>query len=372
MRPREVEHELRGRCAVVKQANGNGRGAFDPERGEGPPDSQREDDEERRAVDPVPASAEAGPDDPGPSVEGAAGTSDVGPAEEDVVKGGEEEPTSRSGQARTPPDGVDEGHPRSAATRSGTVEQTLLDWLGHELRNPIAAIELAVASMRELGDGRLEAPLGILERQSHRLGHVMLQVIEMARQVSQLRDAPLQAPAGSVFRPMPPRPRSFSDTDRTARLRRPGRGSRPVLTPSRHARATGPLRNHHRLLLVEDNPDLSDLLREMLVSWGFEVNAASTASAALATAQRTPPDVALIDIGLPDQDGCEVARALRDMLPPTVPLFAMSGYGQREDGARALAAGFDEFFVKPLNTGRLRRLLGDVAGIPLVSAPRKL
>lgn len=360
----------------MKQANGSGRGAFVPEQGEGPPDSRREDDEETRAVDPVHTSAEDGSGEVSQSVEEAAGpASEARSAEEDVVvKGGDEGRTS--GREDSPPsldEGVaDEGHPRSAATRSGTVEQTLLDWLGHELRNPIAAIELAVTAMRELRDPRLEAPLGILERQSHQLGHVMLQVIEMARQVSQLRDVPLHAPAGSAFRPMPSRPRSFSDADRIGRSRRPGRGTRPILTPSRHARATGPVRNHHRLLLVEDNADLSDLLRDMLVSWGFEVTAASTASAALATAQRTPPDVALIDIGLPDQDGCEVARALRDMLPPTVPLFAMSGYGQREDGARALAAGFDEFFVKPLNTGRLRRLLGDVAGIPLVSGPRKL
>ena len=359
----------------MKQANGTGRGAFDPEKDEGPPDSQREDDEETRAVDAVQASAEGDSREVGRSVEAAAASSEVSSAQEDVVvKGGEE--GRADGRGEVPPSvdqgGVDEGHPRSVTTRSGTVEQTLLDWLGHELRNPIAAIELAVTSMRELRDPRLEAPLGILERQSHQLGHVMLQVIEMARQVSQLRDAPLHAPAGSVFRPMPSRPRSFSDADRTGRPRRPSRGTRPILTPSRHARGTGPMRNHHRLLLVEDNPDLSDLLRDMLVSWGFEVNAASTASAALATAQRTPPDVALIDIGLPDQDGCEVARALRDMLPPTVPLFAMSGYGQREDGARALAAGFDEFFVKPLNTGRLRRLLGDVAGMPLVSGPRKL
>jgi CheY-like chemotaxis protein len=97
---------------------------------------------------------------------------------------------------------------------------------------------------------------------------------------------------------------------------------------------------------------------------------AGTALAALAKAAVRPPDVALVDIGLPDRDGCEVARALRNSLPPEIRLIAMSGYGQRHDGARALAAGFDEFLVKPLNTVRLRRLLGEAGPLSLTATSR--
>ena len=245
--------------------------------------------------------------------------------------------------------------------RSQQRQQTLLDWLGHELRNPIAAIELAVHAMRQLGDERLDDPLSILERQSGQLGRVVLELLEMARAISQ--------PPG-VGVPTRYLPRD-DEQDRSPPRNETARGSSPgqSLRPPRHASGTGRLRQ--RLLLVEDNEDLSDLLVELLTGWGFEVVAAASANSALAKAAVRPPDVALIDIGLPDRDGCEVARALRSSLPRTVRLIAMSGYGQRQDGARALGAGFDEFLVKPLNTARLRRLLGEISSLSLAMAGRE-
>jgi DNA-binding response OmpR family regulator len=146
------------------------------------------------------------------------------------------------------------------------------------------------------------------------------------------------------------------------------RSSEAPARPPLRAKGTGPVRM--RLLLVEDNEDLSDLLREMLIEWGFEVVTAANAATALARAAVRPPDAALIDIGLPDRDGCEVARALRRSLPPSVRLIAMSGYGQRHDGARALASGFDEYLVKPLNMTRLRLLLGEIPNLSVAKAPR--
>jgi CheY-like chemotaxis protein len=239
----------------------------------------------------------------------------------------------------------DRGVDRSAVDRSAPRDQTLLDWLGHELRNPIAAIELAVKSMRGLDDERLDQPLSILERQSRQLSRVVLELLEIARAISQ-RPA-IALPSRQLV------PREERDPGARPPLR-----ERPL-----PGNAGGPAR---RLLLVEDNEDLAALLREMLIGWGFEVVAAGNARAALARAAASAPDVALIDIGLPDRDGCEVARALRRSLAAKVRLIAMSGYGQRQDGARALAAGFDEFMVKPLNTERLRRLLCDAGGLALV------
>lgn len=268
---------------------------------------------------------------------------------------GSEETENERGSAdgmATPEESVTE----PGRTESAQREQTLLDWLGHEMRNPIAAIELAVHSMRELGDQRLDHALSILERQTGQLSGVVLELLEMARAMARPADGlPLRAPV--------PRPRDAAP----APLRERVVGTEtdlPVLSEGTEPHA------RRRLLLVEDNDDLSGLLCDILSGWGFEVYLAGTASSALDVAAARPPDVALVDIGLPDRDGSEVARALRRSLPPDVILIAMSGYGQRQDGARALAAGFDEYLIKPLNMVRLRRLLGETPGPALAAAGR--
>jgi CheY-like chemotaxis protein len=241
------------------------------------------------------------------------------------------------------------------AGRAPQREQTLLDWVGHELRNPIAAIELAVHSMRELSDERIDRQLSILERQTGQLSRVVLELLEMARAMAQ------RPPSVTPSRPPVPR---FDDRPRVRPTREPD-------APRASLRVGGSKPVRKRLLLVEDNDDLSGLLREILAGWGYDVEVAASAASALAKAAARPPDLALIDIGLPDRDGCDVARALRRSLPPDVRLIAMSGYGQRQDGARALAAGFDEYLVKPLNMTRLRRLLGEVPGLALAVAGRQ-
>src|SRR5690606_23268994 len=69
------------------------------------------------------------------------------------------------------------------------------------------------------------------------------------------------------------------------------------------------------------------------------------------------PDVALIDIGLPDMDGYEVARTLRRDMTHRVRLIAMTGYGQASDRATALQAGFDAHIVKPASADKIMRAL---------------
>jgi signal transduction histidine kinase/ActR/RegA family two-component response regulator len=119
------------------------------------------------------------------------------------------------------------------------------------------------------------------------------------------------------------------------------------------------------VLVVEDNADGRESLRELLEIWGHRVELAATGPAGLTQALARRHDVALIDIGLPGMDGNEVARGIRVAQggPPEepMPLIAMTGYGQPEDRLRALEAGFDTYLVKPVDPGDLSRLLAELA-----------
>jgi two-component system CheB/CheR fusion protein len=91
---------------------------------------------------------------------------------------------------------------------------------------------------------------------------------------------------------------------------------------------------------------------------GHETRTAFTGFAAVSAAAEFAPEVVLLDIGLPDMDGYEVARQLR-AIPALVDAFivGMSGYGSGEDRARAREAGFDEYMVKPVDLDLLREHL---------------
>ena len=115
-----------------------------------------------------------------------------------------------------------------------------------------------------------------------------------------------------------------------------------------------------RVLVVEDNDDAREMLRNLLDTFGHEVHEASDGAAGVEEARRLRPDTALIDIGLPGMDGYEVARRIRADIPGTR-LVALTGYGQPEDRERALAAGFDVHLVKPVDPDQLQRLLADGA-----------
>jgi PAS domain S-box-containing protein len=118
-----------------------------------------------------------------------------------------------------------------------------------------------------------------------------------------------------------------------------------------------------RILLVEDNRDAAESLAMLLELHGHLVRAVGDAWAALEAASSEPPDVALIDIGLPGMDGYELARRLRaEGGRPAPRLVALTGYGQERDKERAAAAGFDAHLVKPVDLDDLRRVLGPVRG----------
>jgi len=115
-----------------------------------------------------------------------------------------------------------------------------------------------------------------------------------------------------------------------------------------------------RVLVIEDNQDGRESLRDLLEIWGYRVELAEDGPSGLARALASPPDVALIDIGLPGLDGNEVARRILSTLNGNTPcLIAMTGYGQPEDRGRALEAGFHTYLVKPVDPETLSRLLAE-------------
>jgi CheY-like chemotaxis protein len=116
------------------------------------------------------------------------------------------------------------------------------------------------------------------------------------------------------------------------------------------------------VLVVEDNVDGAESVRLLLEAFGHQVVVAHTGADALDVARTARPEIVLCDIGLPGaMDGYAVARALRGEAGSRVRLVALSGYGQREDKARALAAGFDRHVTKPLDPREIDRLIDELA-----------
>jgi CheY-like chemotaxis protein len=100
------------------------------------------------------------------------------------------------------------------------------------------------------------------------------------------------------------------------------------------------------------------MMRHLLLLAGHAVREAPDGVAGLTMALQRPPDVAIVDVGLPGLDGFELARRLRaDPRGRATTLIALTGYGQSETRARALEAGFDAFLVKPLAAEALERIL---------------
>jgi signal transduction histidine kinase len=120
-----------------------------------------------------------------------------------------------------------------------------------------------------------------------------------------------------------------------------------------------------RVLLVDDNADAADSLAELLRMVGYEVRTAGHANEALALLDDFSPELGLLDIGLPDIDGYELAARLRaDPRCQALRLVALTGYGRDNDRAKALAASFDEHLVKPVAIERLLQVVGELLPPP--------
>jgi len=116
------------------------------------------------------------------------------------------------------------------------------------------------------------------------------------------------------------------------------------------------------VLVVDDNKDAAESLAMLLRTAGAEVRVAHDGPTALEEFERCESHVVLLDIGMPDMDGCEVARRLREISrPDRVALVALTGWGQDEDRRRIREAGFDHHLVKPVDLASLQALLTSLA-----------
>jgi two-component system CheB/CheR fusion protein len=114
-----------------------------------------------------------------------------------------------------------------------------------------------------------------------------------------------------------------------------------------------------KIVVVEDNPDSREVLCTLLTHAGFDCQSTDNGAAGLSLIDEVAPVVAIIDIGLPEIDGLELARRIRKSSNhPDIFLIALTGYGQEGDRRLALDAGFDEHLVKPVDFAALQRLLG--------------
>lgn len=149
--------------------------------------------------------------------------------------------------------------------------------------------------------------------------------------------------------------------------RGPGRGSEfvvrlPLVEKAEMATETPaqvvPPRLARRVVIVEDNRDARETLQWLLEDDGYEVVTAETGPEGLRLIREHRPDVAIVDIGLPEMDGFAVAQAVRaDPQLTNTYLIALTGYGQQEDRQAAFAAGFQAHLTKPVDLGELERII---------------
>jgi PAS domain S-box-containing protein len=119
-----------------------------------------------------------------------------------------------------------------------------------------------------------------------------------------------------------------------------------------------------RVMVVDDNVDAASMLAMLLEASGHEVSVEHESRRALERARLEMPQVCLLDIGLPEIDGNELAQRLRAQ-PETAQsvLIAVTGYGQERDREQMLAAGFDHHLVKPVDTRKLASILAEVSRV---------
>ena len=127
--------------------------------------------------------------------------------------------------------------------------------------------------------------------------------------------------------------------------------------PGKLVRSATPVKSR-RMLVVDDNVDAAHMLAMLLEATGHETMIEHTAKGALERARTDLPEVCLLDIGLPDLDGNDLARQLRAQ-PETARsiLIAITGYGQEQDRRKTTESGFDHHLIKPVNMEQLLHLL---------------
>lgn len=130
--------------------------------------------------------------------------------------------------------------------------------------------------------------------------------------------------------------------------------------PNSNTSPTLTLSTEAKVLVIEDNQDVREMTCAMLAEFGFQVFSAESGRAGVDSAKMNAPDVALVDIDLPDISGYDVAIRIReDERLAGIQLIAVTGYGQLSDRQKALACGFDVHLKKPVNVGDLIKAIDD-------------
>ena len=138
-------------------------------------------------------------------------------------------------------------------------------------------------------------------------------------------------------------------------------GAMSVTTQPPPTEIAKPTESALRVLVVDDNLDAANALKMLVEEAGHLVRMAHTGPTALAAALDYRPDVMLLDIGLPELDGFEVAKRIRqEPLLRDIVLVAVTGYRQAADRQRVLEAGFDHYLVKPADFEKVRQILAEV------------
>jgi two-component system KDP operon response regulator KdpE len=106
-----------------------------------------------------------------------------------------------------------------------------------------------------------------------------------------------------------------------------------------------------RILIVDDEPSILATMAPLLRGRGYEVSTATSGHAALEAVDRQPPQLVILDLGLPDLDGIEVCRRLREGRP--IPILVLSARGAEQDKVSALDAGADDYVTKPFGSEEL-------------------
>jgi signal transduction histidine kinase/CheY-like chemotaxis protein len=186
------------------------------------------------------------------------------------------------------------------------------------------------------------------ERTSERTGGGLGIGLALVRSIAQLHKGSVHAESSGVGKGS-----RFSVS-----LPRAFRQQEDSLDLSRAAEQQQHARERLKVLLVDDNEDAVQMLGMLIEAMGYEVVIDYHPIAALKRIDQEKPDICLFDIGMSEMDGYELAKAIR--MSPTLgrlTLVAVTGYGQPEDRRKALQAGFDEHFTKPVDTSALAGLL---------------
>lgn len=117
-----------------------------------------------------------------------------------------------------------------------------------------------------------------------------------------------------------------------------------------------------RVLIVEDNPDVADMMNLLLIEWGQDSRVALDPVSALEVAEKFRPHAILLDIGLPMMHGYAFARLIREKeWGRDILIVAVTGWGQESDRQQSRAAGIDHHVLKPADPAALQELLATVA-----------